>query len=97
MSLGRQSAEDDLRRQVYVNLSANTEPLPNFKRLNDAASAGDLQAARPLSDIARDSLHYLTGGMKTAKIEYHPVVGLFGGDYEASLGVSMTFHESERP
>jgi hypothetical protein len=35
--------------------------------------------------------------MKTAKIEYHPVVGLFGGDYEASLAVSMTFHESERP
>jgi hypothetical protein len=45
--------------------------------------------------VAKDALNYLLGGTG-AKVVATPVTGLFGGSVEPSLGVSVTFDESER-
>lgn len=85
------------RQSIYATLSSNTNTLPGLRKLNAAASAGDLQAGRLLSDIAADSLRYLTGGLQSVKVRSTPTLGLYGGDLEASLGSEVEFDSSDRP
>jgi hypothetical protein len=83
---------------AYANLSAATHTLPGIHRLHVAASAGDEQAAHLLRGVARDSLAHLTGGIPSARVHFHDLTGVYGGEREPSLGVHMEFgHEHRRP
>ena len=81
---------------INIFLSDSTDSIPGIDKLRKEASAGDQEAATLLHEIAIDSLRYLTEGIKSVKIKFHRQEGLYGGGYEASLGLSVTFEEKDR-
>ena len=54
-----------------------------------------MQAARLLQDAAYDALKHLLAGT-SAKIKRQNATGLYGGEVEPSLGVTLTFGDSDR-
>ena len=84
------------RTEVLVNLSAATSSIPGLKELADEANKGDQEAAVLLQDIAADSLRYLLSSVKSAKVEVNRVTGLYAGDLEPSLQLSVSFQNKDR-
>jgi hypothetical protein len=91
---GRSAAS--LRSAITTNLSASTWSIPGLKALTMQAAAGDKSAARLLNDIAKDSLTLLFDTVKSAKVQYVDVEGLYQGDSEPALAISASFDEADR-
>lgn len=81
---------------LTIGLSSKTGAIPGLKRLADEAATGNEQSATTLRNLANDGLKFLMTDVKSAKIESEPVTGLYGGDIEPSLGVRVSFDESDR-
>lgn len=80
-----------------VTLSAATSSIPGLKRLQAQANAGDATAQTQLNNIAKDSLEHLLGGIDSAKVAYSSNSGLYFGELEPSLGLSVVFSASDGP
>jgi len=78
-------------------LSSFTVSIAGVRKLNLAASKGDRQAQLLLSYIASATLDHLMGGIASAKLAHKPAVGLYGGEFEASVNASVQFEEEDRP
>jgi len=85
-----------LRSEIVTNLSASTGSIPGLKSLTMQAASGDKSAARLLNDIAKDSLTSLFSAVKSAKVQYVDVEGLYQGDSEPALAISASFDEADR-
>ncbi len=84
------------RGEVSIGLSAATDSIHGVAALVKRARGGDDGAKTQLNKIAEDQLSHLTAGLKTVKIHYDSNFGMYHGDGEPSLGVRVTFEESER-
>jgi len=78
-------------------LSAKTEDIEGIRNIQARAESGNKRAHTLLNSIAQDSLEYLTGGIPSVRINTEYRTGLFQGDFEPSLGVSLDFAEADRP
>ncbi len=85
----------DARDRITVSLSAATSTIPGIAAVHARAQKGDMQAARLLQDAAYDALKHLLAGT-SAKIKRQNATGLYGGEVEPSLGVTLTFGDSDR-
>lgn len=85
----------DARDSITVSLSSATGTIPGIDALHDRANKGDAQAARLLQDVAFDALKHLLSGT-SARIKRENATGLYGGEVEPSLGVTLTFGDSDR-
>lgn len=78
-----------------VPSSKSTGKMPGLDKLNKESQT-DPMAARLLSDIAADTLRFLFQDVPTAKVDYIPAIGLYGGELEGSLRMRLTFNEADR-
>lgn len=86
------------REFVAITLSASTSSIEGLKTLTDAARSGNDKAAiETLNGIARDSLEHLLGGIDDVEVSYDSNFGVYMGEGEPSLGVSISFGEKNRP
>jgi hypothetical protein len=81
--------------QVNVSLSSATRTIPGIAGLYARAQKGDAYAHQLLQDIAVDSLRHLLGGT-SAKLKVERATGLYDGSVEPSLGVAITFADTDR-
>lgn len=81
---------------IAVTLSASTMSIPGLAALQERASKGDAYAHQMLQDVALDALRHLLGGT-SARIKADRATGLYGGSVEPSLGLSITFTDTDRP
>jgi hypothetical protein len=81
--------------QMAITMSASTDKIPGLKRLGQLVASGDESAAKALSQIAIRHLEDLTAGLPTVKITGAPAMGYYGGSWEASAGVEMTFQAQD--
>jgi len=95
--LAKARAAAKVRADVKVTLSATTDTIPGLNALHEAVREGDEAATVLLQEVARDALTYLTSKIKSVEIEYAPSTGLYDGDAEPSLGLSISFQERDRP
>ena len=82
---------------IDVNLSSRTGSIGGLELLNTLASKGDLSAQHLVSDIAFDSVKHLLSGIESVEIKANRTVGLYGGDFESSLGLVVSFAEADEP
>lgn len=85
----------DTKDRMQVSLSAATNAIPGIAELYARAGKGDDFAHALLHDIALDSLRFLMGGT-SARIKEQRATGLYGGASEPSLGLQITFTDSDR-
>ena len=85
-----------VRSEILVNLSSSTGTIRGLKILTEQANAGDQSAILILQEIASDSLKYLTSNISSAEVSFSSSYGLYGGQLEPSLGVTMSFQERDR-
>jgi len=83
------------RSEILINLTAATQNIPGLAALTEQANAGDRQAATILQEVATNHLKLLTGKIKSAKVKYNPTLGLYNGQEEPSLGVSLEYAERD--
>ena len=83
--------------QLNINLSAATDTISGIKTIKDQALAGDTTAHVALQQIASNMLRRLTAGLGSVKIKEDRNTGLYGGEVEPSLGITVDFDEAERP
>ena len=86
----------DVKDKILVTLSAATASIPGIAELHTQANRGDAHAAKLLQDAAHDALKHLLAGT-SARIKRENATGLFWGEVEPSLGVSLTFNDEDRP
>lgn len=92
----RQFLKGSPRSKARVNLSASTGSIPGLSKLYGEANAGDKSASSALNGVAEDALRRLTEKIPSARVEYEDNQGLYYGDLEPSLGMSVTFEEQDR-
>jgi len=85
----------ETKDKISVTLSAATGSIPGLANLYALSQKGDAYAHRLLQDIALDSLRHLLAGT-SAKVKADRATGLFEGQAEPSLGVSVTFTDTDR-
>ena len=73
-----------------ITLSASTYSIPGLRRLQQRVDAGDTQAATLLHYVARDMLTRLTGAIDGVELSSVDSYGLYNGDKEPSLGITVT-------
>lgn len=73
-----------------ITLSASTYSIPGLRRLQQRVDAGDTQAATLLHYVARDMLTRLTSAIDGVELSSVDSYGLYKGDKEPSLGVTVT-------
>lgn len=73
-----------------ITLSASTYSIPGLRRLQQRVDAGDTQAATLLHYVARDMLTRLTGAIDGVELSSVDSYGLYKGDKEPSLGITVT-------
>lgn len=78
-----------------ITLSASTYSIPGLRRLQQRADAGDTQAATLLHYVARDMLTRLTGAIDGVELSSVDSYGLYMGDKEPSLGITVTVTNPE--
>jgi len=88
------TTEDESKQSLVINLSAATDKIPGLQKLKDEAKAGDASAGSLLSDIATDHIRHLLSGTD-AEIEHSPTTGVYGGDYEPSVRLKVTFDQAD--
>ena len=85
-----------VRSEILVNLSSSTDTIRGLEVLTEQANTGDQGAILLLQEIASDALKYLTSNIPSAEVDFLPSYGLYGGQLEPSLGVTMSFQERDR-
>ncbi len=85
----------ETKDKIAVSLSAATPSIPGLARLHELAGKGDGYAHQLLQDIALDSLQHLLAGT-SARVKADRATGLYGGEIEPSLGLSITFTDTDR-
>jgi len=83
--------------QINVGLSPATDTISGIKMLKDQANQGDMTAHLALQQMASNALRALTSGLGSVNIEENRNTGLYGGEIEPSLGLTVSFDEAERP
>jgi hypothetical protein len=89
--------EEPKKSEINVALSANTPTIEGIRRLNEAAAHGDVQAHEMLINLAKTSVEHLTSQIPSLEAEFTAATGLYGGAYEPSLGIKLSFDEADRP
>ena len=87
---------ESMRAEILINLSSSTDTIRGLEVLTEQANAGDQSAILLLQEIAADSLKYLTSNIPSAEVDFSSSYGLYGGQLEPSLGVTMSFQERDR-
>lgn len=78
-----------------ITLSASTYSIPGLRRLQQRVDAGDTQAATLLHHVAKDMLTRLTGAIDGVELSSVDSYGLYMGDKEPSLGITVTVTNPE--
>jgi hypothetical protein len=85
----------DAKDKMRVSLSAATTKIPGIDALNKLAGKGDTLAHQLLQDVAQDNLKHLLAGT-SARIQVERATGLYAGEAEPSLAMTVTFTDHDR-
>lgn len=95
-ALAAKRAAEAARWDIRIGISATTGTIPGLDTLHKQAKAGDVSASLLLQEVAADALRTLTSRIDSVEINMTPAHGLFGGDVEPSLGLTMSFQGKDR-
>tara|TARA_X000001388_G_scaffold35986_2_gene25460 strand:- start:4111 stop:11997 length:7887 start_codon:yes stop_codon:yes gene_type:complete len=93
--LKQQRLFDKTKTNIVLNISTATPSIPGLKSLQENANQGDKEAEILLQSVAIDSMKYLTRAIKSANVTFDRAVGMYGGDYEPSIGVNVEFRQKD--
>lgn len=93
--VGRTLPPEVARDKITVSLSANTSSIPGIAALQAAAAKKDGLAHQLLQDIALDNLRHLLSGT-SARVKANGATGLYGGEIESSLALTVSFADEDR-
>jgi hypothetical protein len=85
----------DAKDKMKVSLSAATTKIPGIDALNKAAGKGDTLAHQLLQDVALDNLKHLLADT-SARVAADRATGLYAGEAEPSLAMTVTFTDNDR-